>query len=81
MERRREAMTPEEVWQRDEQRARALAAARAAPPVRSAGGTQSSKIPFPFQVGQLINGAEVVGVWDRIGAMLHLPRPKRWTKN
>ena len=29
--------------------------------------------------GQSIRGAEVVGVWEKAGAMLHLPGPKRWT--
>ena len=40
---------------------------------------ESSKIPFRFQVGEVINGAEVFGLWDQFGPMLHLPGPKRRT--
>ena len=39
------------------------------------------RVLMPFFVGQNIMGAEVVGVWEKFGAMLDLPGPKKWTKN
>ena len=36
---------------------------------------------MPFFGGQSIRGAKVVGVWEKAGAMLHLPSPKKWTNN
>ena len=51
---------------------------RAEPP--SSGGAQHGKCLF-FFVGQRNRGVEVVGVWDKVGAMLRLPGPKMWTKH
>ena len=44
------------------------------------GGARHGK-GLPFFVGQSIRGAEVVGVGEKVGAMLHLLGPKKWTNN
>ena len=78
-------MTPEELWKRDEERARILAAAGAAPPLPSPSEAPAEDVghrhPFPFFVGQEILGATVVGVYPQFGAMLDLGGAKRWTNN
>ena len=44
------------------------------------GGARHGK-GLPFFVGQSIRDVEVVGVWKKTGAMLHLPGPRKWTNN
>lgn len=41
----------------------------------------STRTPFPYKIGQIIRGAEVVGVWPQFGAMLELRGAKKWLNN
>lgn len=53
--------------------------ARTSPAPAAAGAPE--RTPFPYQVGQIISGAEVVGVWPQFGAMLELRGAKKWLNN